>query len=122
MVTHRLIAFKKSILNRSFKNRLNRFFPNTSHFIKDRFYQNATNHVLNNRLTMEVFNWFCKLSSTHWEFLAVKWLFFCYFHFMLLFVGLKYRLLTPLKNYSTKKPVKKLTTSYSYISRVTGYI
>ncbi len=71
---------------------------------------------------MKFFKWFRKLASKHWEFSPVNWLSFCYFHFKLLLVGLKYWLLTPLKNYYTKKPVKKLTTSYSYMSRLTGYI
>ncbi len=48
---------------------------------------------------MKLFDWFRKLTSKHWEYLAFNWLFFCYFHFRLLLVGLKYRLLTPLKNY-----------------------
>ncbi len=71
---------------------------------------------------MKLFNWFRKLTSKHWEFLAVNWLFFCYFHIRLLLVGLKYCSLTHLKNYSTKKIVKKLTVGYSYMSQLTGYI
>ncbi len=57
---------------------------------------------------MKLFNWFCKLTSKHWEFSVVNWLFFCYFHFRLLLVGLKYQLLTHLKNYSTKKKYAKI--------------
>ncbi len=71
---------------------------------------------------MKLFNWFRKLTSKHREFLAVYWLFFSYFHFRLLLVGLKYWLLTHQKNYSTKKCVKKLTIGYSYTSQLTGYI
>ncbi len=71
---------------------------------------------------MKLFNWFRKLTSKYWEFSAVNWLFFCYFHFRLLLVGLKYWLLTHLKNYSTKKLMKKLTVGYSYMSWLTSYI
>ncbi len=28
---------------------------------------------------MELFNWFHKLTAKQWKFLAVNWLFFCYF-------------------------------------------
>ncbi len=50
---------------------------------------------------MKLFNWFRKLTFTHCEFLAVHWLFYCYFHSMLMLI-LNYQLLTYLKNYSTK--------------------
>ncbi len=46
---------------------------------------------------MKLFNWFHKFTSKHWKISAVNWLFFCYFHFKLLLLSLKYRLLTHLK-------------------------
>ncbi len=57
---------------------------------------------------MKLFNKFHKLTSKHLEFSAVNCLFFCYFHFRLFLVGLKFQLLIHLKNHSTRKSVKKI--------------